>query len=116
MGHDSVVSGPGRPISKLQVLGNVRLDPSEFSLFHIPYSRIVLLLLEREIAMTTREKMLELARVSVAKALAVEGHNAESIYDQAFALAVTALYEAGYDGANVTDVAVEVASIYATKQ
>ena len=64
--------------------------------------------------MTTREKMVELAREAVEKKLRVEGQTRKSFYDEAFELARTALYEAGYDGADLNDVAFEVAAVYAT--
>ncbi len=62
--------------------------------------------------MTPREKMVELARVEVGKRLRVEGQTKKSMYDQAFGLARDALYSAGYDGADLNDVAFEVAAIY----
>ena len=62
--------------------------------------------------MTPREKMVELARAEVGKQLRVEGQTKVSLYNQAFRLARDSLYRHGYDGANVNDVAVEVAGIY----
>ena len=63
--------------------------------------------------MTPREKMVELARAEVEKRLRLEGVQTEkSLYDQAFDLARNALYEAGYDGADLNDVALEVAAVY----
>ena len=64
--------------------------------------------------MTTREKMVELARAKVAERLTIHA-TVDAVYNEACALAVSALYGAGYDGANVTDVALEVAAVYATK-
>ena len=61
---------------------------------------------------TPREKMVELARVEVGKQLRVEGQTKKSIHDQAFGLARDCLYRAGFDGANVNDVALEVAAVY----
>ena len=63
--------------------------------------------------MTPREKMIELAREAVQRlSLSEDGAH----YEEALSIVTTALYDAGYDGANVTDVALEVAAVYATKQ